>query len=158
MSLEVLVTTEVTTTSIDAVAVIRRAVEAALKAENLQQAEVSVLLTSDEKIHSLNKEWRGVDAPTDVLSFALNEGDEPELILAEDMPVVLGDIIISLPRAQEQALAYNHSLQREISFLAVHGTLHLLGYDHEVDEEQQEMRMREEAILLELGLDRQVIG
>jgi probable rRNA maturation factor len=156
--LEVLITNEVTTTSPETESVIRRAVSTTLQVEGVKQGEVSVLLTSDERIQSLNREWRGVDAPTDVLSFALNEADEPDLVLTADMPITLGDIIISLPRAQEQATEYNHSIQRELAFLAVHGTLHLLGYDHEKGgQEQQDMRMREEAILSGLGLTRQAI-
>ncbi|MDQ7092292.1 rRNA maturation RNase YbeY [Desulfosporosinus sp. PR] len=117
------------------------------------EAEVSLILVDDRRIHELNREYRGVDRPTDVLSFALQEEteDEPELEFEDDM---LGDIVISVPRAREQALEYGHSFEREIVYLAVHGTLHLLGYDHEDDEDKQKMRAKEEEIMTVLGLKR----
>lgn len=115
--------------------------------------EVSVVLTDDKYIHELNYKYRGKDRPTDVLSFALNEGGEPEII---DGPaeVLLGDIIISLETATKQAEEYGHSLEREMAYLTVHGILHLLGYDHEIEEEKQEMRKEEEYILGLLGIAR----
>lgn len=117
------------------------------------EAEVSLILVDDRRIHELNREYRGVDRPTDVLSFALQEEteDEPDLEFEDDM---LGDIVISVPRAREQALEYGHSFEREIVYLAVHGTLHLLGYDHEDDEDKQKMRAKEEEIMTVLGLKR----
>jgi probable rRNA maturation factor len=141
------------------VVVIEQAIGAALERFNAADAEVSVVLCDDAEIHALNKEWRGVDAPTDVLSFPMEEdlADEPGRELAVDEPRLLGDIVISLPRAQEQAMEYGHSLQRELAFLAVHGTLHLLGFDHQDDDEQLEMRQQEEAVLSALGLVRNTL-
>lgn len=117
------------------------------------EAEVSLMLVDDERIHELNREYRGVDRPTDVLSFALQEEteEEPDTEFEDDM---LGDIVISVPRAREQAIDYGHSFEREIVYLAVHGTLHLLGYDHEDDEDKQEMRAKEEEVMAVLGLER----
>lgn len=115
--------------------------------------EVSLVLVDDDYIHELNRDYRGIDRPTDVLSFALNEGEEPDVI---DGPQesLLGDIIISLPTALRQAEEFNHSLERELAFLAVHGMLHLLGYDHEEETDRQVMRQQEEHILVLLGITR----
>lgn len=115
--------------------------------------EVSIVLGNDEYIHALNLAYRGKDCPTDVLSFALNEGDEPEVIDGPE-EVLLGDIIISLETATRQAAEYGHSLERELAYLTVHGILHLLGYDHMTEEEKQEMRQEEEHILSLLGINR----
>ena len=117
------------------------------------QTEVSVLFTDNATIHSLNRDYRGKDMPTDVLSFALNEGDEPTII---DGPPenLLGDIIISLEKAAEQAAEYGHSQEREVAFLTLHGLLHLLGYDHETEDDRAEMRKEEEAVLGLLGIGR----
>lgn len=124
------------------------------KGAELQQvpadAELSVLICDNDEIHELNRTYRGVDAPTDVLSFALNEGEgsDPE---EEKM---LGDIVINLDRAVAQAEEYGHSREREMAYLSVHGFLHILGYDHYEEEEKQEMRRAEEKILGALGLER----
>ena len=117
------------------------------------QTEVSVVLGNDQYIHELTRQYRGKDCPTDVLSFALNEGEEPEVI---DAPgeVLLGDIIISLETATRQAEEYGHSLERELAYLTVHGILHLLGYDHMTEEEKSEMREEEEYVLSLLGIHR----
>jgi probable rRNA maturation factor len=117
------------------------------------QTEVSVLFADNATIHSLNRDYRGKDMPTDVLSFALNEGDEPAVI---DGPTenLLGDIIISLEKATEQAAEYGHSQEREVAFLCLHGLLHLLGYDHETEADRAEMRREEEAVLSLLGIGR----
>jgi probable rRNA maturation factor len=111
-------------------------------------AEISILLCGNGEIHQLNRQYRGVDAPTDVLSFALNEGAEDP---AEEESV-LGDIVISLDRASEQAAEYGHSREREVAYLAVHGFLHILGYDHQQEEEKKEMRQAEEEILGACGI------
>lgn len=115
--------------------------------------EVSLVLANDEYIHALNREYRGKDCPTDVLSFALNEGEEPEVIDGPE-EVLLGDIIISIETATRQAAEYGHSLERELAYLTVHGILHLLGYDHMTEEEKQEMRSEEEHVLSLLGINR----
>lgn len=117
------------------------------------QTEVSVLLTDNATIRMLNSEYRGKDTPTDVLSFALSEGEEPEIIDGPEQNL-LGDIIISIEKAAEQAAEYGHSEEREIAFLTLHGILHLLGYDHETDEDRSEMRQEEENILHLLGIGR----
>jgi len=116
-------------------------------------AEVSLVLADDAYIQDLNCRYRGKDMPTDVLSFALNEGEEPEII-GGPTEILLGDIVISLEMAQRQAPEYGHSLEREQAFLIIHGLLHLLGYDHEEELERQTMRQEEERILHLLGLDR----
>lgn len=111
--------------------------------------EVSIVLTDDAEIQRLNREFRHVDAPTDVLSFPLLEPEET-VPLPPEAPVHLGDIVISLDRARAQAQEYGHSLRREIAYLTVHGLLHLLGYDHETPAEQRQMRAKEEAALFDL--------
>jgi len=116
-------------------------------------AEVSLVLADDAYIQELNSHYRGKDMPTDVLSFALNEGEEPEIIDGPEENL-LGDIIISLETAQRQAVDYGHTLERELAFLTVHGLLHLLGHDHEKEEQRQAMRAEEERILDLIGLSR----
>ncbi|CAF1798572.1 rRNA maturation RNase YbeY [Bacillus subtilis] len=119
------------------------------------QAEVSVTIVSNDDIHQINKEYRGKDAPTDVISFALEEEGEGEIeIVGAEMPPVLGDIIISADRTREQAEEYNHSFKRELGFLAVHGFLHLLGYDHMTKEEEEEMFTKQKELLDAYGLKR----
>lgn len=118
-------------------------------------SEVSVTIVTNERIQEINRDYRGIDQPTDVISFALEEMAEDELeIQVEGMPRVLGDIIISLPKAIEQAKTYGHSLERELGFLAVHGFLHLLGYDHMNDADEKIMFARQREILDEFGLQR----
>lgn len=116
------------------------------------ESEVSITFTDDEHIHELNRQYRGIDRPTDVLSFALNESEEPAV--TGDFPDVLGDIVISVPRAIAQAEEYGHSLKREIVFLAVHAMLHLLGYDHIDDAERAEMEQEQRLVMEKLGLPR----
>jgi probable rRNA maturation factor len=116
-----------------------------------EDAEISVLICDGEFIHLLNRDYRGVDAPTDVLSFALNEGDEPE---DPEEEKALGDIVINMDRTIEQAKEYGHSKERETAYLAVHSLLHILGYDHYDPEEKKEMRRAEEEILSACGLER----
>lgn len=118
-------------------------------------AEVSISFVDNEQIRIINRDYRGKDQPTDVISFALEEMGEGEIeIVGADIPPVLGDIIISVPKAKEQAAEYGHSLMRELGFLAVHGFLHLLGYDHETEEEEKEMFVKQEQILEKYGLKR----
>lgn len=128
---------------------------AAKREEVTGDSELSLTFVDNEKIHEINREYRGIDRPTDVISFALEENTEGEMeIIGQDMPRVLGDIIISIPRAKQQAEEYGHSFMRELGFLAVHGFLHLLGYDHGTKEEEQQMFSRQEEILQEFGLNR----
>ncbi len=122
-------------------------------------AAVGLTITDDEGIRELNLRHRGIDVPTDVLSFPLQEYESPEkprilFPLPPGEPLPLGDIVISYPRAVEQAQEYGHSLERELAFLTVHGLMHLLGYDHEDPAQAQQMRVQEEAVLQRLGLGR----
>ncbi|MFD1677813.1 rRNA maturation RNase YbeY [Alicyclobacillus fodiniaquatilis] len=114
--------------------------------------EVSVRFVDDATIHELNRTYRAVDRPTDVLSFAMLEGDESFPIV--DEIVMLGDIVVSVDTAKVQADEYGHSLERELAFLLVHGFLHLNGYDHQDDESEREMFGLQEEILQSLGLQR----
>ena len=140
---------------------LRKVIRTALEAEGVDvPCEVSVLVTGDGGIRQVNLDMRGVDAPTDVLSFPmfdLTPGDKPGPEDADPATelVPLGDMCISLERAKAQAREYGHSNRRELAYLVVHSVLHLLGYDH-LDEgaEKARMRAREEAVLLELGIDR----
>lgn len=120
--------------------------------------EVDITIVDDEEIHTLNREYRNVDRPTDVLSFALDEGeeDEPELIDGPEEHL-LGDIIISAETAQRQGEEFGHGLEREIVYLAVHGLLHLLGYDHMTNEDKKIMRAKEEEALREIRLSEEYL-
>lgn len=140
-------------------ALLRQVLEEAARTEEVE-GELTVTFVDNERIHELNREYRGIDRPTDVLSFAMNEEgeDEMEIFLDEemdDMPNMLGDVIISIPKAQEQAEEYGHSFEREMGFLAVHGFLHLNGYDHETEAEEREMFGRQEEILNRVRLTRE---
>ena len=131
---------------------IREAVTAALAYEGfIRNTEVSVTLCDNEYIRTLNAEFREKDSATDVLSFPIYEREELET--TEDEPVTLGDIVISLERAEEQAKELGHTFRRELSFLTVHSVLHLLGYDHELSEaDDEDMCKRQREIVAELGL------
>lgn len=130
-------------------------IETAAKKEELEEGEISVTFVNDEEIQEINKTYRDKDQPTDVLSFPMYEADETEIeVFDEEEPLLLGDIIISVPRAQKQAEEFGHSVEREVGFLLVHGFLHLLGYDHGNEEEEQKMFGRQEEILTEHGLIR----
>ncbi|NPC93356.1 rRNA maturation RNase YbeY [Bacillus sp. WMMC1349] len=119
------------------------------------QAEVSVTIVTNEEIQKINKEYRGKDCPTDVISFALEEEGEGEIeIIGTDLAPVLGDIIISVDKAKEQATEYGHPLMRELGFLTVHGFLHLLGYDHMTKEDEEEMFTKQKDLLNKYGLSR----
>ena len=133
--------------------VIRLAAQKVGELYDLDNAEVSFTLTDNDYIHELNKQYRGINRPTDVLSFALNESEEPEIAGGEKVNV-LGDIIISVERAKEQAAEYGHSLRREVAFLTVHGMLHLLGYDHMEDEEREEMEAEQRFVMEKLQISR----
>ncbi|USK31087.1 rRNA maturation RNase YbeY [Bacillus sp. CMF21] len=122
-----------------------------------QDAELSVTFVDNEKIKEINRVYRSKDQVTDVISFAMEEQGEGEVsIVGVDMPPVLGDIIISVPRASEQAEEYGHSFTRELGFLAVHGLLHLLGYDHMTEEDEKKMFGKQKEILDAYGLKREI--
>ncbi|MGC6587433.1 rRNA maturation RNase YbeY [Paenibacillus sp. Dod16] len=147
----------------DLIALLEVILQKAGEAEGVTDGEVDLTFVDDKQIHELNREYRGIDRPTDVLSFAMNEltNDELEIIYEleegeelESVPDVLGDIIISVPRAKLQSEEYGHSLERELGFLFVHGFLHLLGYDHQDEASEAEMMGKQEAVLAEVGLTR----
>lgn len=117
-------------------------IKATLKHENCEEAIFSIIFVSDEEIHQINREYRNVDRVTDVISFALEDEKNNYSEVR-----VLGDIYVSIPQMKRQAMAFGHSEKRELSFLVVHGLLHLLGYDHMNEEEEKEMFALQELIL-----------
>jgi len=141
---------------------VKETVRAVLEEEGLPAGiEVAVYITDDMEMRSINQKYRGVDRTTDVLSFpindlekplrdAMNEGFKPEYNM-EDGSMALGDIVISLPRAERQAEQYMHSLKREFKFLIIHGMLHLLGYDHMEKRDERVMRDKQKRILQRTG-------
>ena len=131
---------------------ILRAADAVGEIYGVENCELSITLTDDKNIHALNKKYRNIDRPTDVLSFAFRESDEPEILNAE--VEILGDIIISLERAKIQAEEFGHSYLREVIFLEVHGLLHLLGYDHIEEDERLEMENEQKFVMENLGIGR----
>ena len=140
---------------------IRSVVETVFKEENvLNDFEVYITLTNNKEIHKINKEYRDVDRATDVLSFPMYERDEIASLKAnrevdDAIEKILGDIIISIERVSEQAKEYGHSFERELAYMVTHGMLHLLGYDHIIEEEKVVMRKREEQILGVLNISRE---
>ncbi|RXK19392.1 rRNA maturation RNase YbeY [Macrococcus sp. DPC7161] len=118
-----------------------------------EEAEVSVSFVTEEEIQSINKTYRNKDQVTDVISFALEEGEDEDFEMPESIRV-LGDIIICIERAKEQAERYGHSFERELGFLALHGFLHLLGYDHMNESDEKKMFGRQDEILNAFGLTR----
>lgn len=122
--------------------------------------EVSITIVDNNRIHEINKEYRSIDRPTDVISFAIEDNDDEFEIFFDELdddialPRLLGDIFISLDKAEEQAEEFDHSIEREIGFLTVHGFLHLNGYDHQTEEEEKEMFALQDIILEENGLER----
>ena len=129
---------------------LRQVAQFILKALHCEaRCEVSIALVDDSAMHLLNRQYRGIDRPTDVLSFALQEAEGvlPSVAETTEQPLVLGDVIISTDTAQRQADERGHSLEKEISILVIHGMLHLLGYDHEDDNEAEEMEALERQLL-----------
>lgn len=118
-----------------------------------EEYEVSLSFVDNDEIHKLNKEYRSVDRPTDVLSFPLIDDEFNFDIDIEEK--ALGDIVISLEKALEQSKEYNHSFEREMCFLVCHSMFHLMGYDHDTEENTKEMRKKEEAVLNNLGIIRE---
>jgi probable rRNA maturation factor len=125
----------------------RTLLERALAAEGLAVADLSLLVTGDETVRELNVRYRGVDETTDVLSFGMDETAGPAFQLPPGLPRQLGEIVISHEQAERQAGEFGNGLPRELALLAVHGLLHLLGYDHETAEDRERMLARERAIL-----------
>ncbi|EYE88122.1 heat-shock protein [Fervidicella metallireducens AeB] len=145
---------------------IQKSIQSALKHENFNYPyEINIIITNNEGIRKYNWEFRKKDSATDVLSFPMLffkdgyfNGNNLDINVENTNPdsgeVILGDMILSIERASEQALEYNHSLEREIAFLTVHSILHLLGHDHETEEERKLMRTKEEEILNSMNLVR----
>lgn len=133
----------------------KRVMNEAAKHQGVESGEVVLSFVDNPSIQQLNRDYRNIDRPTDVLSFAMSEEGEGELAIAgADLPTMLGDIVISAERAREQAEEYGHSLERELCFLLVHGFLHLIGYDHETEEQEKEMFGLQEEILSSMGITR----
>ena len=132
---------------------IRRSVKATLAYEEIDDhCEVSVTFVDNEEIREINRQFRNIDRATDVLSFPLFDEDGMDAHV-EELDCMLGDIVLSLERAREQAMEFGHSFEREVAFLTVHSVLHLLGYDHELsDEDDADMRRRQTEIVEKMGL------
>ena len=153
MEIEIRMEPETLVVSEEETAAVRRAILTVGRLYGAEDAEVSVTLTDDAHIHVLNRAYRSVDRPTDVLSFALTESEEPEIVGGRG-DEVLGDLVISLERVAAQADEYGHSPLRELSFLTVHGMLHLLGYDHMEEADRREMEEEQRIVMEELGISR----
>lgn len=130
---------------------VRKVLYKAMEKEGLENTSFNVIIVDNDYIHNLNKNYRGIDRATDVITFALE--DEDTLVVAGGERI-LGDIYISIDKAREQKDAYGHSLLRELSFLAVHGFYHLLGYDHMTREDEEVMFKKQEEVLDEYGITR----
>jgi probable rRNA maturation factor len=126
----------------------KKVLEIAIKEEKLNDVEFNVILVDNNYIHELNKNYRKIDRETDVITFALEDNEE----VNEEEHRLLGDIYISVDKAKSQALEYGHSFKREICFLAVHGFLHLLGYDHMNKHDEEIMFSKQELILNEANI------
>lgn len=133
--------------NIKEVKTIKKVLKHVIKKEKLKKVEFNVIIVDNSYIKKINKEYRNIDKVTDVISFALEDYKDIDYGYR-----LLGDIYISLDKAKEQASDYNHSLKRELSFLSVHGLLHLLGYDHMTDEEEMVMFAKQDEILQDLNI------
>ncbi|MBQ2835294.1 MAG: rRNA maturation RNase YbeY [Clostridia bacterium] len=139
--------------------IIKKVIEKCFKEEKLENSKlyISIILTTPEHIHEINKQYRNVDKETDVLSFPMFEKNELENKIRNqnfEHEDVLGDIVISIERVRAQAEEYGHSFEREFSYMLVHGFYHLMGYDHIKDEDKVIMRPKEENVLNQLGIRR----
>lgn len=130
---------------------VKSVLKLAIKKEKLKDLEFNVIIVTDDVIHELNRTYRKIDRPTDVITFALEDEDK---VVVKDTHRILGDIYISLDRARGQAMEYGHSFLREMCFLAVHGFYHLLGYDHMSKEEEKIMFQKQEEVLSDYGIKR----
>ena len=124
----------------------------AIDKEKLEDVTFNLIIVDNEYIHEINKTYRGIDRETDVITFALE--DEDSIVVPDEVVLNLGDIYISIDKARMQAEEYGHGLLRELSFLAVHGFYHLLGYDHMTPEEEKVMFQKQEEVLEEYGITR----
>lgn len=132
--------------------IVEKVLYSAMDKEKLTDTNFNLIIVDNDYIHELNKNYRGIDRETDVITFALE--DEDTLIVGDDERI-LGDIYISIDRARSQAAEYGHSFLRELSFLAVHGFYHLLGYDHQTKEEEEVMFKKQEEVLESYGIRRE---
>lgn len=143
---------------------IEKVVNECFKTEKLDKTNLymSITLTNPEEIERINKQYRSIDRPTDVLSFPMFEKEELENFISKNSNItdvneqadILGDIVISIPKVYEQAKEYNHSFERELAYMVVHGFYHLMGYDHMEEEDKAQMRAKEELVLGKLGITR----
>lgn len=131
---------------------VEKVLYSAMEKEGLKDTSFNLIIVDNNYIHELNRDYRGIDRETDVITFALE--DEDTLIIG-DNERILGDIYISIDRARSQAVDYGHSFLRELSFLAVHGFYHLLGYDHQTKEEEEIMFGKQEEVLESYGIRRE---
>lgn len=139
-----------TNEKVDEIKYLDEVIDYTLKMENSTESELNVIIVDNEFIHKLNKEYRGVDRPTDVISFA--HQDDKSFGFSSN---ILGDIYISIDKAREQANEYGHSLKRELCFLTVHGVLHLLGYDHTKSKEEEKIMFdKQDKVLNDLKIER----
>ncbi len=139
--------------------IVKKVFEECFKVEGLQYSKlyITVTFTNPENIQRINKEYRNIDKPTDVLSFPMFEKEELDKKVQEkdfSYQDILGDIVISIPKVEEQAKEYGHSFERELAYMLVHGFYHLMGYDHIEEEDKKEMRTKEENILKTLNISR----
>ncbi len=139
--------------------VIKKVINRCYKEEKIENSKlfITITLTNPENIQKINKEYRDIDKPTDVLSFPMFEKEELDKKIENnsfEYEDILGDIIISIERVKEQAQEYNHSFERELSYMVVHGFYHLMGYDHIKEEDKNKMRPKEEKILQDLKIER----
>ena len=140
--------------------IIKKVIEQCFKEEKLENSKlnISITLTTPENIRKINKEYRNVDNETDVLSFPIFEKEELDKKILNnkfEYEDILGDIVISIKRVEEQAKEYGHSFERELSYMIVHGFYHLMGYDHIKEEDKLVMRSKEEKVLTKLGITRE---
>ena len=134
-------------------------VEQALLAQGVSSnAELGLVLTNQERVQELNRSYRGVDKPTDVLAFYMTSAAEETFVAPPDGVLHLGEVIISYPQAIMQAKEHQHSLKKELAILIIHGVLHLLGYDHDKPEPERRMRYREKEILSQIAVDKEEIS
>ena len=131
---------------------IEKLMDYACKYMKLDNVTFNIIIVDNEEIHRINKEYRGIDRPTDVISFALE--DEKDMIITSDVGRILGDIYISIDKCRSQAEEYGHSFLRELAFLSVHGFLHLQGYDHMEPEDEKVMFKLQDEILDSYGIKR----
>ena len=140
--------------------IIKKVIEQCFKEEKLENSKlnISITLTTPENIRKINKEYRNVDNETDVLSFPIFEKEELDKKILNnkfEYEDILGDIVISIKRVEEQAKEYGHSFERELSYMVVHGFYHLMGYDHIKEQDKLVMRSKEEKVLTKLGITRE---